>query len=34
MATQELPLFNNTEIPNPNNFHITGAIGDYAYNQK
>jgi hypothetical protein len=34
MATQELPLFNNTEIPNPNSFHITGAIGDYAYNQK
>ena len=34
MATEELPLFNNTEIPNPNNFHITGAIGAYAYNQK
>ena len=34
MATEDLPLFNNTEIPNPNNFHITGAIGSYAWNQK
>jgi len=34
MATEELPLFDNTEIPNPNNFHITGSIGAYAYNQK
>ena len=34
MATEDLPLFNNTEIPNPNNFHITGAIGSYGWNQK
>ena len=34
MVTEELPLFNNTEIPNPNNFHITGTIGTYAFNQK
>jgi hypothetical protein len=32
--TEELPLLNNNEIPNPNNFHITGKIGEYAYNQK
>ncbi len=34
MATEDLPLFNNTEIPNPNNFHITGAMGAYGWNQK
>ena len=34
MITEELPLFNNNEIPNPNNFHITGTIGTYAFNQK
>lgn len=32
--TEELPLLDNNEIPNPNNFHITGKIGEYAYNQK
>jgi len=30
----ELPLLEGNEIPNPNNFHITGSIGEYAYNQK
>ena len=30
----ELPLLQGNEIPNPNNFHITGSIGEYAYNQK
>ena len=32
--SDELPLLQGNEIPNPNNFHITGSIGDYAYNQK
>ena len=32
--TEDLPLLDNNEIPNPNNFHITGKIGEYAYNQK
>jgi len=30
----ELPLLQGNEIPNPNNFHITGSIGTYAHNQK
>ena len=30
----ELPLLEGNEIPNPNNFHITGSIGAYAHNQK
>ena len=29
-----LPLLEGNEIPNPNNFHITGSIGTYAHNQK
>ena len=29
-----LPLLEGNEIPNPNNFHITGSIGSYAHNQK
>lgn len=29
-----LPLNDDEEIPNPNNFHITGPIGDYDVNQK
>ena len=32
--SDELPLLAGNEIPNPNNFHITGAIGEYPYNQK
>lgn len=32
--SDELPLLEGNEIPNPNNFHITGSIGEYAYNQK
>jgi len=32
--TDELPLLQGNEIPNPNNFHITGSIGEYAHNQK
>jgi hypothetical protein len=32
--SDDLPLLIGNEIPNPNNFHITGSIGAYAYNQK
>jgi len=32
--TEDLPLLDGNEIPNPNNFHITGSIGTYAHNQK
>mgnify|MGYP001315641125 FL=1 len=32
--TEDLPLLEGNEIPNPNNFHITGSIGTYAHNQK
>jgi len=32
--SDNLPLLEGNEIPNPNNFHITGTIGDYAHNQK
>ena len=32
--SEDLPLLDGNEIPNPNNFHITGSIGTYAHNQK
>tara|TARA_B100001287_G_C22666592_1_gene523121 strand:- start:499 stop:2133 length:1635 start_codon:yes stop_codon:yes gene_type:complete len=32
--SEDLPLLDGNEIPNPNNFHITGTIGTYAHNQK
>lgn len=32
--SEDLPLLEGNEIPNPNSFHITGSIGTYAHNQK
>ena len=32
--SEDLPLLDGNEIPNPNNFHITGSVGTYAHNQK
>jgi len=32
--SEDLPLLEGNEIPNPNSFHITGPIGTYAHNQK
>ena len=32
--SEDLPLLDGNEIPNQNNFHITGSIGTYAHNQK
>ena len=32
--SEDLPLLEGNEIPNPNSFHITGSVGTYAHNQK